>query len=125
MIEILRYLTDRRDGKAYVAENPAERQKAVSLRQDSRLQDAIQELMIPGVRKPSPNTNRHGSWKGLIWLGFPYRSLTRSPLDHRQGVERGLPKSINRQLNKLSMEARARPRRGDSRDERARKAEPS
>jgi hypothetical protein len=28
MIEILRYLTDRRDGKAYVAENPAERQKA-------------------------------------------------------------------------------------------------
>ena len=42
-----------------------------------------------------------------------------------QGVERVLPKLINRQLNEPSMEARIRPRRDDSRDGRARKAEPS
>src|SRR5215469_16289085 len=52
-------------------------------------------------------------------------SLTTSPLDHRQGVERVLPKLINRQLNEPSMEARVRPPGGDSRDGRARKAEPS
>src|SRR5216683_1349550 len=56
---------------------------------------------------------------------FLYRSLTTSPLDHRQRCERVLPKSINRQLNEPPMEARVRPRGSDSRDERAREAEPS
>lgn len=46
MIEILRHFTDRRDGKAFVAENPALSQKFDALQQDSRLQTAIQ-LFIP------------------------------------------------------------------------------
>src|SRR5215471_6119581 len=45
MVEILRYLTDRRDGKAYVAGNPAASQKSDALQQDSRLQTAIQQLL--------------------------------------------------------------------------------
>jgi hypothetical protein len=36
-----------------------------------------------------------------------------------------LEEATNRQLNEPSMEARIRPRGGDSRDERAREAEPS
>ena len=46
-------------------------------------------------------------------------------LYHRQGCERVLPKSINRQLNEPSMEARARPRGTDSHDEPAGNAESS
>src|SRR5262249_33648634 len=45
MVEILRYLTDRRDGKAYVAENPATSQKSDALQQDTRLQAAIPQLI--------------------------------------------------------------------------------
>src|SRR5215469_13401722 len=45
MVEILRYLTDRRDGKAFIAENPAEKQKSDALQQDTRLQTAIQQLL--------------------------------------------------------------------------------
>ena len=52
-------------------------------------------------------------------------SVDALPPDHRQWVERVFPPSIDRQFNEPSMEARVRPRDGDSRDERAREAEPS
>ena len=69
---------------------------------------------------------RVSSFAAAVFMFLNFLSeLTTSPLDHRQGRERVLPKSINRQLNEPSMEARARPRGGDSRDERAREAEPS
>jgi hypothetical protein len=51
MIEILRYLTDRRDGKPYIAENPVVSHKADALQQDTRLQAAIQELVL----SPAPS----------------------------------------------------------------------
>jgi hypothetical protein len=70
MIEILRYLTDRRDGKAYVAENPAERQKADSLPQDNHMQAAIRELVLPGLQKASPDTNStdpgKAEWENIL-----------------------------------------------------------
>jgi glutathione S-transferase len=48
MVEILRYLTDRHDGKPFIAENPAMQQKADALQQDTRLQSAIHELHQDG-----------------------------------------------------------------------------
>src|SRR5262245_63719655 len=47
------------------------------------------------------------------------------PPEHRQGVERVLPPSIDRQFHEPSMKARVRPRAGDIRDERTREAEPA
>ena len=45
MVEILRYLTDRRDGKAYITENPAASKPTSVLQNDTRLQVAIQQLV--------------------------------------------------------------------------------
>lgn|SRR6516162_3464956 len=56
MIEILRYLTDRRDGKPYVAENTAVSQKPDVLKSDMRLQAAIVQLFPPRDSKP-PETS--------------------------------------------------------------------
>ena len=67
---------------------------------------------------------RHASGSELT-RPFRESELSTSPLDHRQRCERVLQKSINRQLNEPSMEAGVRPRGVDSRDERAREAEPS
>src|SRR5262249_38157243 len=57
--------------------------------------------------------------------GCERRTSSALPLDHRQGIQRVLPPSINRQFHESSMKACARPRGGDSRDERAREPEPS
>jgi len=58
MIEILRYLADRRAGKPYIAENPATQQKADALQQDSRLQAAIQQFVPPRDSKTPTDHER-------------------------------------------------------------------
>ena len=49
--EILRYLTDRRDGKPYVAENPADSSSKGQMN-DNRLQIAAQSLTVIAAPKP-------------------------------------------------------------------------
>jgi hypothetical protein len=56
MIEILRYLTDRRGGKPFIAESPTMSQKVNALQQDTRWQAAIQQLLPPrDSKKPAGN----------------------------------------------------------------------
>jgi hypothetical protein len=47
--EVLRYLTDRLEGKAFTAINPDERPQA-PVNQDNRLQVAIQNLIVPAAK---------------------------------------------------------------------------
>lgn len=49
--EVLRYLTDRLEGRAFTAVNPQEQAKQQSLQQDNRLQLAIGTLNISGSGK--------------------------------------------------------------------------
>ena len=51
--EALRYLTDRRDGRPFIAENPQKADPASSLREDQRLQDAITQLVPTKPDKPT------------------------------------------------------------------------
>ena len=54
-IDVLRYLTDRRDGRPFTAENPAISKQSAALAQDNRLQVAIQNLVLtPGAKQTAP-----------------------------------------------------------------------
>ena len=57
--EALRYLTDRRDGRPFVAENPAKAADSNPAANDQRLQKALREFIQPNTQpkaEPEPKT---------------------------------------------------------------------